>query len=117
MSLKVFWMKSSKSQSTEEIDQNWEYIGKESGKVRLCESPKRAASGQVNILCERLYDEIVICILLHHLVGGTGIYQLIKCGASGHNVRSKPNMRATPIGMLVLYNQIDVTEEVRKNTS
>lgn len=37
-------------------------------------------------------------------------YQVIKCGASGHNVRSRPSLRAPPVGMLVLGNHIAVTE-------
>lgn len=39
-------------------------------------------------------------------------YQVIKCGASGHNVRSRPSLKAPPVGMLVLGNQIGVTEYV-----
>lgn len=37
-------------------------------------------------------------------------YQLIKCGASGHNIRVRPSLKAPPIGMLVLGNGIGVTE-------
>ncbi|XP_074033015.1 MYC binding protein highwire isoform X2 [Leptinotarsa decemlineata] len=37
-------------------------------------------------------------------------YQVIKCGASGHNVRSRPSFKAPPVGMLVLGNRIGVTE-------
>ncbi|KAL1517027.1 hypothetical protein ABEB36_000847, partial [Hypothenemus hampei] len=39
-------------------------------------------------------------------------YKVIKCGASGHNVRSRPNLKAPAVGMLVLGNQIGVTEYV-----
>lgn len=42
------------------------------------------------------------------------IYKVVSCGASGHNVRSKPNLKAPPIGMLVLGNYISVTDHVRK---
>lgn len=37
---------------------------------------------------------------------------MIKCGASGHNVRSKPSLKAPPVGMLVLGNRIRVSEYV-----
>ncbi|XP_050301011.1 E3 ubiquitin-protein ligase MYCBP2 isoform X2 [Anthonomus grandis grandis] len=39
-------------------------------------------------------------------------YKVIKCGASGHNVRSRPSLRAPPVGMLVLGNRIGVSEYV-----
>lgn len=35
---------------------------------------------------------------------------MIKCGASGHNVRMRPSLKAPPVGMLVLGNRIGVTE-------
>lgn len=41
-----------------------------------------------------------------------GTYEVLKCGASGHNVRAKPSLRAQPIGMLVLGNKIGVSEYV-----
>lgn len=37
-------------------------------------------------------------------------YQVIKCGASGHNIRSRPSLKAPPVGMLVLGNKVGVTE-------
>lgn len=40
------------------------------------------------------------------------MYQVIKCGASGHNVRSRPSLKAPPVGMLVLGNRISVSEYV-----
>lgn len=33
---------------------------------------------------------------------GPGLFTIVKCGASGHNVRSYPSMSAAPIGMLNL---------------
>lgn len=39
-----------------------------------------------------------------------GPYTVIKCGASGHNVRSRPSLSATPIGMLVLGNRVNVKQ-------
>lgn len=39
-------------------------------------------------------------------------YQVIKCGASGHNVRARPSLKAPPVGMLVLGNRVGVTEYV-----
>lgn len=37
---------------------------------------------------------------------------MIKCGASGHNVRSKPNLKAPRVGMLVLGNRVGVSEYI-----
>lgn len=42
----------------------------------------------------------------------TGDFQVIKCGASGHNVRSRPSLKAPPVGMLVLGNRVRVSEYV-----
>lgn len=39
-------------------------------------------------------------------VGGAGMYTVVKCGASGHNIRSQPSLKAPPVGMLVLGNII-----------
>ena len=46
---------------------------------------------------------------------GPGLYTVVKCGASGHNIRSNPNLMAPPIGMLALSDQVSVirTKEVR----
>uniref|UniRef100_T1JCF5 RCR-type E3 ubiquitin transferase n=1 Tax=Strigamia maritima TaxID=126957 RepID=T1JCF5_STRMM len=49
---------------------------------------------------------------VHLPTSGAGVYHVIKCGASGHNIRSRPSLKAPPVGMLVLSNQIDVTENV-----
>ncbi|XP_056648043.1 E3 ubiquitin-protein ligase MYCBP2 isoform X1 [Diorhabda sublineata] len=37
-------------------------------------------------------------------------YQVIKCGASGHNVRSRPSFKAPPVGMLALGNKVGISE-------
>ena len=42
----------------------------------------------------------------------SGTYQVIKCGASGHNVRSRPSLKSSPVGMLVLGNRLGITEYV-----
>ena len=44
--------------------------------------------------------------------GGPGVYQVVQCGTAGHNVRSKPGMRGTPVGRLTKGNKIEATEEV-----
>ncbi|XP_074650729.1 E3 ubiquitin-protein ligase MYCBP2-like [Tubulanus polymorphus] len=44
--------------------------------------------------------------------GGPGVYQVVKCGPSGHNIRCHPTMKATPVGMLVLGNQLTATEDI-----
>ncbi|XP_047115899.1 E3 ubiquitin-protein ligase highwire-like [Schistocerca piceifrons] len=43
---------------------------------------------------------------------GPGEYQVVKCGASGHNVRARPSLKAPPVGMLVLGNQVTVINHV-----
>lgn len=43
------------------------------------------------------------------------VYTVIKCGASGHNIRSKPSLKAPPVGMLVLGNTIMVDSEIKNN--
>ncbi|XP_013400127.1 E3 ubiquitin-protein ligase MYCBP2 [Lingula anatina] len=44
--------------------------------------------------------------------GGPGVYQVVKCGTSGHNIRCGPALKATPIGMLVLGNQLTAEEDI-----
>ncbi|XP_066092496.1 E3 ubiquitin-protein ligase MYCBP2 isoform X10 [Saccopteryx bilineata] len=46
------------------------------------------------------------------LRGGPGIYKVVKTGPSGHNIRSCPNLRGIPIGMLVLGNKVKAVGEV-----
>ncbi|KAF7242031.1 E3 ubiquitin-protein ligase MYCBP2, partial [Varanus komodoensis] len=46
------------------------------------------------------------------LRGGPGVYKVVKTGPSGHNVRSCPNLRGIPIGMLVLGNKVKAVGEV-----
>ncbi|CAB1347399.1 unnamed protein product, partial [Coregonus sp. 'balchen'] len=44
--------------------------------------------------------------------GGPGLYKVVKTGPSGHNIRSWPNLRGIPIGMLVLGNKVKAVGEV-----
>ncbi|XP_043104379.1 E3 ubiquitin-protein ligase MYCBP2 isoform X11 [Puntigrus tetrazona] len=44
--------------------------------------------------------------------GGPGLYKVVKTGPSGHNIRSCPNLRGIPIGMLVLGNKVKAVGEV-----
>ncbi|XP_052283534.1 E3 ubiquitin-protein ligase MYCBP2-like isoform X2 [Dreissena polymorpha] len=46
------------------------------------------------------------------LQGGPGTYEVVKCGSFGHNIRSRPNLKATPVGRVTMGNQITVVEEV-----
>ncbi|XP_036396030.1 E3 ubiquitin-protein ligase MYCBP2 isoform X9 [Megalops cyprinoides] len=46
------------------------------------------------------------------LGGGPGVYKVVKTGPSGHNIRSCPNLRGIPIGMLVLGNTVKAIGEV-----
>merc|ERR1719186_718610 len=41
---------------------------------------------------------------------GPGIYTVVKCGASGHNIRCAPSMYSAPVGMLSLGDNITVSE-------
>ena len=41
---------------------------------------------------------------------GPGIYTVVKCGASGHNLRCAPSMQAAPVGMLSLGDNVTVAE-------
>lgn len=47
--------------------------------------------------------------------GGAGMYTVVKCGASGHNIRSQPSLKAPPVGMLVLGNVITADGDTRNN--
>ncbi len=49
-------------------------------------------------------------------VQGPGQYTVVKCGASGHNVRSKPNLMAAPVGMLNLGDHFGVVQ-VKEDSS
>jgi len=40
------------------------------------------------------------------------VYKVVKTGPSGHNIRSCPNLRGIPIGMLVLGNKVKAVGEV-----
>ncbi|KAE8626024.1 hypothetical protein XENTR_v10006480 [Xenopus tropicalis] len=46
------------------------------------------------------------------LRSGPGLYKVVKTGPSGHNIRSCPNLRGIPIGMLVLGNKVKAVGEV-----
>ncbi|XP_014287849.1 E3 ubiquitin-protein ligase MYCBP2 isoform X3 [Halyomorpha halys] len=39
-------------------------------------------------------------------------YKVVKCGASGHNVRSNPSLKAPPVGMLGHGNYVSVIDHV-----
>lgn len=45
--------------------------------------------------------------------GGAGMYTVVKCGASGHNIRSQPSLKAPPVGMLVLGNIITADSDIK----
>lgn len=45
--------------------------------------------------------------------GGAGVYTVVKCGASGHNIRSQPSLKAPPVGMLVLGNSVTADCDVK----
>jgi hypothetical protein len=41
---------------------------------------------------------------------GPGMYTVVKCGASGHNIRCSPSLNAAAVGMLSLGDNVMVTE-------
>lgn len=43
---------------------------------------------------------------------GPGTYKVIKCGASGHNIRARPSLKASPIGMITKGKKIKAVEDV-----
>ena len=51
-------------------------------------------------------------MFLKYCVVGPGEYQVVKCGPSGHNIRCRPHLKATPIGMLIHGEKITVVEDV-----
>lgn len=44
-----------------------------------------------------------------------GLFHVVKCGSSGHNVRSRPTLRSPPVGMLVMGNVCTITQEFRNS--
>lgn len=38
-----------------------------------------------------------------------------KAGASGHNIRSRPSLKAAPVGMLALGDSVNIEEYVSNN--
>ena len=44
--------------------------------------------------------------------GGPGVYTVVQCGSAGHNLRSRPNMRGTPVGRLTKGSTVNIVEEV-----
>lgn len=54
---------------------------------------------------------IINCFFLFE--DGPGTYTVVQCGAAGHNIRSKPNMKGCPLGRLSKGSIIGAIEEVR----
>ena len=54
---------------------------------------------------------IINCFFL--FADGPGTYTVVQCGAAGHNIRSKPNMKGCPLGRLSKGSIIGAIEEVR----
>ena len=47
---------------------------------------------------------------------GPGMYTVVKCGSSGHNIRCAPSLSAAPVGILSLGDNI-IVNEVREHPS
>lgn len=52
------------------------------------------------------------CSKMLRLNGSPGIYLVVKCGVSGHNIRSRPCLRSPPVGILVMGSKFAVVDEV-----
>nr|AOV18880.1 myc binding protein 2 [Lymnaea stagnalis] len=46
---------------------------------------------------------------------GPGTYMVIKCGSSGHNIRARPSLKASPIGMITKGKKIKAVEDTINN--
>ncbi|XP_019855060.1 PREDICTED: E3 ubiquitin-protein ligase MYCBP2-like isoform X1 [Amphimedon queenslandica] len=46
---------------------------------------------------------------------GPGTYTVVQCGAAGHNIRSKPNMKGCPLGRLSKGSIINAVEEAEND--
>ena len=43
------------------------------------------------------------------------MYTVVQCGSAGHNLRSRPGMRGTPVGRLTKSSTVNIVEEVSKH--
>ena len=59
------------------------------------------------VLCDYNYSSII-----SSSPGGPGVYTVVQCGSAGHNLRSRPNMRGTPVGRLTKGSSVNIVEEV-----
>ncbi|ODN02467.1 E3 ubiquitin-protein ligase MYCBP2 [Orchesella cincta] len=52
---------------------------------------------------------------LLRLNGSPGQYQVVKCGVSGHNIRTRPCLRSPPVGILVMGSKFFAVDECYNN--
>ena len=43
----------------------------------------------------------------------SSVFTVVKCGASGHNIRSEASLKAPPVGMLVLGNVVVIDKTLQ----
>jgi len=67
-------------------------------------SAKKASSNESPLKERKMSSPVV--------AGGPGPYHVVKCGASGHNIRSRPSLSAPPVGMLVSGNRVVIVADV-----
>ena len=60
-------------------------------------------------------DTLEIIAIFLSLLGGAGEYEVVRCGEAGHNIRSRPNLKGTPVGLLCRTNRIKASEHVRNS--
>lgn len=58
----------------------------------------------------------IMCLFVMLTVGGPGMYHVISCGPSGHNIRCKASLKASAIGMMVSGNVLKVIADVSFST-
>lgn len=47
--------------------------------------------------------------------GGAGEYEVIRCGEAGHNIRNRPTMKGTPVGLLCRTSKIKASTHVNNS--
>jgi E3 ubiquitin-protein ligase MYCBP2 len=48
-------------------------------------------------------------------IGGAGEYEVIRCGEAGHNIRNRPSLKGTPVGLLCRRNRIKASNHVNNS--
>uniref|UniRef100_UPI00358FE14E E3 ubiquitin-protein ligase MYCBP2-like isoform X1 n=1 Tax=Myxine glutinosa TaxID=7769 RepID=UPI00358FE14E len=79
------------------------------------EEPKSIYDGLMKEAVGRRLAEVGAKERASHVHGGAATYHVVRTGTSGHNVRSRPNLRGIPVGTLLLGNKVKALGEVTNN--